>query len=157
MSKRTRYLIAGMLAALALAAVVAGGALGASSASEKANLKANQVVPGPGQDGGSGTATLEISKPKAQIKYEITFKKIDKPNSAELHKGVKGEKGPNKLDFFTKTTSSPASGKIKEVEAGLLKKLVNHPENFYVQLHSPGTYAKGSIRGQLKFDSSTGE
>ncbi len=149
MSKRTRFLTAGMLAGLALAAAVAGGALAAGTVETTAKLTAGQVVPGPGEKGGNGKATIEVKKSKRKVCFEITFKNIAEPNSGNLHKGVKGEKGPRKIDFFTKPTASPAEGCVKKVKKKLLNKVQNHPENFYVQLHNT-QFPDGAIRGQLK-------
>ena len=81
--------------------------------------------------------------------FEITFKKIGEPDSATLHKGAKGEKGPRKIDLFTKPTTSPAEDCVKKLKKKLLNKVQNHPENFYVQLHNM-QFPQGAIRGQLK-------
>ncbi len=150
MSKRTCVTIAGVLAALSLVAVLAGGALAAGTVNAKAKLNEKQVVPGPGAPKATGSATFEITKSKLKFCYDISFKKLNPaPNSAELHKGAKGDKGPKKFDLWTKTTNSPASACIKNLKKPVLNKIVNHPENFYVQLHST-KYPKGAIRGQLK-------
>jgi CHRD domain len=151
MKKRTHFLIAGMLAALALAAVVAGGALAAKTVSTTAKLKASEVVPGPGEKGGSGTANVDIKKNKRKVCFEIEFKKIGEPDSATLHKGAKGEKGPKKVVLFTEPTASPAEGCVKKVKKSILNKAQNHPENFYVQLHNM-QFPQGALRGQLKLD-----
>lgn len=151
MSKRTRVTIVGALAVFALAAVLVGTALAAKTISETTKLAENQVVPGPGQKGASGTADIDVTKSKQKLCFDVSFKKVTPtPNSAEIHKGAKGDTGPKKVDLWTKSTSSPASGCIKKVAKPFLNKLGNHPENFYVQLHST-MFPKGAIRGQLKF------
>jgi hypothetical protein len=148
MTKRTRFLIAGMLAALALAAV-AGGALAAKTVNTKAKLKGNEVVPGPGENKGKGEALVDIKKKKRKVCFDIEFQKIGRPDLGELRKGAEGEKGPQKIVFFEEETDSPASGCVKKVKKKLLKKLVNHPENFYVQLDTTA-FPEGAIRGQLE-------
>lgn len=76
--------------------------------------------------------------------------------AAHIHEGVMGENGPvvaalagpedgNAADCL----SEGEEGKFPTGEMGLVQRILNNPENFYVNVHNP-QYPAGVIRGQLQ-------
>ena len=75
--------------------------------------------------------------------------------AAHIHEGARGENGPvvaalagpedgNAADCLTEGEE----GKFPTGEAGIVQRILNNPENFYVNVHNP-QYPNGAIRGQL--------
>ncbi len=76
--------------------------------------------------------------------------------AAHIHEGVMGENGPvvaalagpedgNAADCITEGEE----GKFPTGEMGLAQRILNNPEDFYVNVHNP-QYPDGVIRGQLQ-------
>ncbi len=76
--------------------------------------------------------------------------------AAHIHEGAKGENGPvvaalagpedgNAADCLTEGEE----GKFPTGEAGIVQRILNNPEDFYVNVHNP-LYPNGAIRGQLQ-------
>ena len=76
--------------------------------------------------------------------------------AAHIHEGAMGENGPvvaalagpedgNAADCLTEGEM----GKFPTGEAGIVQRILNNPEDFYVNVHNP-QYPDGAIRGQLQ-------
>lgn len=76
--------------------------------------------------------------------------------AAHIHEGVMGENGPvvaalagpedgNAADCLTEGEE----GKFPTGEMGIVQRILNNPEDFYVNVHNP-QYPAGAIRGQLQ-------
>ena len=75
--------------------------------------------------------------------------------AAHIHEGAMGENGPvvaalagpedgNAADCLTEGEE----GKFPTGEAGIVQRILDNPDDFYVQVHNP-QYPDGAIRGQL--------
>ena len=75
--------------------------------------------------------------------------------AAHIHEGAMGENGPvvaalagpedgNAADCLTEGEE----GKFPTGEAGIVQRILNNPENFYVNVHNP-QFPNGAARGQL--------
>ena len=109
-------------------------------------LSGGAEVPGPGDNDGSGTATLNFDHAKGELCYEISVKDIQDASSAHIHAGAAGAAGDVKV-----TLKAPAGGMSKgcvTVDKALLKEIADKPGNFYVNVHN-AEFPKGAIRGQL--------
>ena len=76
--------------------------------------------------------------------------------AAHIHEGAYGENGPvvaalagpedgNAADCLTEGEE----GKFPTGEAGIVQRILNNPEDFYINVHNP-QFPDGAIRGQLK-------
>ncbi len=79
--------------------------------------------------------------------------------AAHIHEGAMGENGPvvaalagpedgNAADCLTEGEE----GKFPTGETGIVQRILNNPEDFYVNVHNP-QYPNGVIRGQLQSSS----
>ncbi|WP_121970598.1 CHRD domain-containing protein [Leptolyngbya sp. BC1307] len=79
--------------------------------------------------------------------------------AAHIHEGAMGENGPvvaalagpedgNAADCLTEGEE----GKFPTGETGIVQRILNNPEDFYVNVHNP-QYPNGAIRGQLQSSS----
>jgi len=77
--------------------------------------------------------------------------------AAHIHEGVRGENGPivavlagpedgNAADCLTEGEA----GKFPTNEVGIVQRILNHPEDFYINVHNP-QYPGGAVRGQLEY------
>lgn len=76
--------------------------------------------------------------------------------AAHIHEGARGANGPvvaalagpedgNAADCLTEGEE----GKFPTGETGIVQRILNNPEDFYVNVHNP-EYPKGAVRGQLQ-------
>jgi hypothetical protein len=101
-------------------------------------------IPGPGDKDGAGTVMLSFSEGK--LCYELSVSNIATATGAHLHEAAIDKAGPVIVTF-----TAPASGSSKDcvaVEADLIARLQQTPENFYVNVHN-AEFTNGAIRGQL--------
>ena len=129
----------------AIATMAAEPAAHPGPAALTATLTGAAEVPPADQDGtGSFTATLTAAHD--QLCYELKADRIDTATAAHVHDGVVGKNGPPVVML-----SAPANGMAKACAAvtmDLAMKLMEHPENYYVNVHN-AAYPNGAIRGQL--------
>lgn len=76
---------------------------------------------------------------------------------AHIHEGARGSNGPvvaalagpedgNSADCLTEGES----GKFPSGEPGIVQRILNNPDDFYINVHNP-EYPGGAIRGQLEY------
>jgi hypothetical protein len=105
---------------------------------------AAEVPPGDAHATGSFTATLNPGHDK--LCYELRSEKLDSPTAAHIHQGMVGKNGgPVVMLEPPKTGMSKA---CVAVAADLGAKLMQNPENYYVNVHN-AAYPNGGLRGQL--------
>ena len=139
--------IAGALAILALTSVAASQ--GQSGRTLETALTGAAEVPGPGDADGSGTASLELRQGQGEVCFEITWKNIEDPTAAHIHKGAVGVAGPVVVLLFEKRMKdNRASGCVEGVDRELIKDIRQNPENYYINVHNE-PFPPGAIRGQL--------
>lgn len=77
--------------------------------------------------------------------------------AAHIHKGLEGKNGPvvavlagpedgNAADCI----SEFESGKFPNLMPGIVQDILNHPEEYYINVHNPD-FPAGAIRGQLEY------
>ena len=142
--------MAGMAVALiALLAVPASAT--APPVQLSAKLKGANEVPGPGDPNGKGEIFMTVNKKRHKICFALTFKKIQDPVAGHIHRGAADVAGPVKVELFSDPAGLPgpsAEGCVKNLKRRFLRRLSNHADRFYVNLHN-GDYPDGAIRGQL--------
>ncbi|MGC1215929.1 MAG: CHRD domain-containing protein [Phormidesmis sp.] len=76
--------------------------------------------------------------------------------AAHVHEGVRGENGPVVAALAGPEDGDAADcltegeeGKFPTGETGIVQRILDNPEDFYVNVHNP-LYPNGAIRGQLQ-------
>jgi hypothetical protein len=139
--------------ALALAALVALALTGAASADSggrplSTTLTGAAEVPGPGDDDGSGVATITVNPGQEEVCWEISVVDITLPaTGAHIHVGPAGEFGDVVVPLTPPDASGLSSG-CEEVSRELALDILMNPENYYVNVHTTD-FPDGAIRGQL--------
>jgi hypothetical protein len=137
-----------VLAVLAAALVVAAP-VSAKVKKLEANLSGKNESPAADPDG-SGKAEIRVNRAKKRVCYEIRVKNIDGVMMAHIHAGSKSvAAGPIKVTLFQNSPSgSKFEGCAKNVSKALISKILKHPANYYVNVHTMD-FPGGAIRGQL--------
>jgi hypothetical protein len=119
----------------------------------RAALKGSNEVPPAG--GATGSALIRLNEGQRRICFTITVAGFGAvpATAAHIHEGVAGATGPPVVAFsdIDSLNRSPfaARGCVQNVDAGLIKRIRQHPERFYVNVHNT-QYPDGAARGQLR-------
>jgi hypothetical protein len=136
-----------LLLVLALAFVALGStALAHGGRPLATTMTGAAEVPGPGDPDGVGTALLTLNPGQEEICFELTVANIAPATAAHIHVGPVGVAGPVVVPLPAPTSGS-SSGCVSAARA-LIKAIIQHPENYYVNVHN-AEYPAGAIRGQL--------
>lgn len=115
----------------------------------RATLTGENEVEAEGDPDGEGTARIRLRPRARRVCWALTWQNIGDPQAAHIHRGNKSENGPVVVNLFLETQQgSEASGCEGGVARRLIRRIKNHPRNFYVNVHT-GDYPNGAIRGQL--------
>jgi hypothetical protein len=137
---RTRILLLVGLLAVAVVPMVAFGAA-AKGTSLHATMTGRAEGPS-GAPNGAGTAEIKING--RRVCWELTVRKIAKPNAAHIHKGGKGVAGPVVVPlgggYKAKGCTTTSAANAAAIKA--------KPGSYYVNVHN-APYPNGAIRGQL--------
>jgi len=115
-----------------------------------------------GDPNGKGEAyVFGIDGDSATLCYTLTVEKIQtvpvgQGMAAHIHEGLRDSNGPvvaalagpedgNAADCL----SEGETGKFPTEESGIVQRILNNPEQFYINVHNPD-FPAGAIRGQLK-------
>jgi len=130
-----------VLAILALASIAADGGRKFTT-----TLTGAAEVPGPGDPDGTGTATVTLNHGQGTVCWEITVSGIDAATRAHIHEAPLGVAGPIVVPIL-----EPGIGSLSgctEVDRELIKDIIQHPEEYYVNVHN-AAFPAGAVRGQL--------
>jgi hypothetical protein len=136
------YIVLILLTALALASIAADG--GRKFTTE---LTGAAEVPGPGDPDGSGTASITLNHGQGEVCFELTVSDIAVATAAHIHVGPAGVAGPVVVGLAPPASGS-ASGCVSDVDRDLIKNIIQHPEEYYVNVHN-AEFPAGAVRGQL--------
>src|SRR6266545_3644590 len=133
------------LVILALASIAADGGRKFTT-----TLTGAAEVPGPGDPDGSGTATVTLNYGQGAVCWEIQVFDITLPAiAAHIHEAPVGVAGPVVVPLFPPVpdASGFSSGCIS-ADRELIKDIIQHPEEYYVNVHTTD-FPAGALRGQL--------
>jgi CHRD domain len=139
------YVILILLTVLALASIAADGGRKFTT-----TMTGAAEVPGPGDPDGSGTARLELNPGTGQVCWEIQVSDITLPAiAAHIHKAPVGVAGPVVVPLFPPVPDeSGFSSGCMSADRELIKDIIQHPEGYYVNVHTTD-FPAGALRGQL--------
>lgn len=115
-----------------------------------AELTPEAEVPGPGDDGASGSfeGTMELREASGELCYELTASGVSSEVvSAHIHRGEEDEAGEIVIELQAPVDGS--SSGCETVEAMDLVDLLEETSSFYVNVHSQD-HPDGAVRGQLE-------
>lgn len=115
-----------------------------------AELTPEAEVPGPGDDGASGSfeGTMELREASGELCYELTASGVSSEIvSAHIHRGEEDEAGEIVIELQAPVDGS--SSGCETVEAMDLVPLLEETSSFYVNVHSQD-HPDGAVRGQLE-------
>jgi hypothetical protein len=137
--KKTKllWIVTIIVAMLALASIAADGGRKFTT-----NLTGAAEVPGPGDPDGSGTASLSLNPGTGEVCWEISVTDIGAPTAAHIHVGAEGVAGGVVVPLL------PVEGGCVDVDRSLILNIIQHPEEYYVNVHND-EYPPGALRGQL--------
>jgi hypothetical protein len=95
------------------------------------------------------------NKKKEKVCFELTYKRIETPFAAHIHKGKEGVNGDIKVPLIEDQQGFPSgvTGCVKNVDSDLIRRIIRKPQNYYVNIHN-GDFPGGAIRGQLEIGAS---
>jgi hypothetical protein len=105
-----------------------------------------EEAPGPGDPDGSGEAVFTLNHGQGQICFQLTVSDIAPATAAHIHEAPPGEPGPVVVGL-TPPTGGSSSGCVT-VDRELIKDIIQHPEEYYVNVHNE-PFPGGAVRGQL--------
>jgi hypothetical protein len=100
----------------------------------------------PADADGTGSFTATLNPGHDQLCYELKVDKIEAATAAHIHEGAVGQNGGPVV-----TLQAPKNGASKACAAvanDLAMKLMQNPENYYVNVHN-APHPNGAVRGQL--------
>lgn len=104
--------------------------------------------PAVGDKDGSALALMRIQGD--EVSFAFAWTGTGTPTMAHLHQGARGTNGDVKIPFFMdklKGGTPFVFGSVKIADAGLLRSVKAHPEQFYFNLHT-AEFPGGAVRGQ---------
>ena len=105
-------------------------------------------VPGPGDPDGSGTASITVNPGQEELCFDIMVEDITLPAiGAHVHVGAADEFGDVVVGLTPPGADGTSSGCVS-AERDLLIAILQHPENYYVNVHTTD-FPGGAVRGQL--------
>ena len=131
-----------------LAALTLGAAFAAplSAISPKVTLTAALAgtnEPAGGDADGTGSFSAMVDVGNGDFCYALKADKIAAATMAHVHSGAAGTNGPPVV------TIALTDDNCMAVEPDVLKAMIAHPENYYVNIHN-AEFPAGAIRGQLQ-------
>lgn len=112
-----------------------------------ATLSGANEVPGPGDQDGSGTATITLNHDAGTLCYELSVSAIEPAAAAHIHAAPAGQSGA-----VVATLDAPATGQstgcAQDVTRDLIERIADKPSAYYVNVHTAG-FPDGAVRGQL--------
>lgn len=99
-----------------------------------------------GDPDGSGSASITLNHGQGEICFELSVSGIAPATAAHIHAAPAGVNGPVVVPL-TPPTSGSSSG-CTSADPSLIKAIIQHPENYYVNVHN-ADFPGGALRGQL--------
>jgi hypothetical protein len=126
-----------------------GGAADEVVALTVAPLTGAAEVPGPGQDGATGTVDrLDVTA--TQVCVTLSVDGLDSPaTAAHIHPGGPTESGPPVVNFGDPADAAAGSwDTCVDADEAIRSAIVANPTGYYVNVHTE-TFPNGAVRGQL--------
>jgi hypothetical protein len=142
MRKNRMLITAGLLALLTVLVTTSIALAGGGGAPRVTTLSGAEEVP-PRNTPGSGFASISLNHGQGTVCWEISYQNLlAPPTAAHIHAAPAGVNGPVVVPL------SPITAGCRDVNRDLIKAIIQNPENYYVNVHTP-VFPGGEVRGQL--------
>jgi hypothetical protein len=155
MTPKSQLLISLAAAAALIGAAVAapvpqGGRKFTTTLSGQNEVNAAHPTGGAGDPDGTGTAAITINVGQRRVCWDITVNNIAAPMRGHIHNAPVLVNGPIVVGFFEPATVAlkGCTPTTQPVDRALLTDIIQHPQNYYVNVHT-ADFPAGAIRGQL--------
>ncbi|MGH2428338.1 MAG: CHRD domain-containing protein [Candidatus Limnocylindria bacterium] len=135
--------ILGLLGALALAGVTT-----AAETTLTAELAGVAEGESPGDEDGTGTASVVLDPETGTACWELTAENIMPVTQSHIHVGAAGVSGGIVVPLDVAGFEGTSEGCVEDQEAAVLQAVIDDPAGHYVNLHTED-FPAGAIRGQL--------
>ena len=139
------YVILMVVLALLIVASVAA-ADGGGGAPRVTTLSGAEEVPAADPDG-TGFASITLNVGQRRVCWELSVSDIAPALAAHIHVAPAGVNGPIVVPLSPPTTGT-SSGCAENVDPVLIQAIIDHPEQYYVNVHN-APFPGGAVRGQL--------
>lgn len=134
----------GLVASLALAGVVL-----AAETTLTATLAGVTEGENPGDEDGSGTASIVIDPAAGTACWTLNVADISPVTQSHIHVGAEGASGDIAVPLDVDGFEGTSEGCIEPMEdAAILQEILDNPAGYYVNVHTED-FPAGAIRGQL--------
>jgi hypothetical protein len=115
----------------------------------RARLSGANEVPGPGDPDATGAAKVAANIGQRRICFDLSIANVTDVTAAHIHKGAVGVAGPVVVPLTPlPAVGETAHGCVNGLDKALVKDILKHPSDYYVNVHS-SDYPAGAARGQL--------
>ena len=144
-----QYIVLTLLVVLSLTSIAAKDGSNTFTANLTGEAEVNAAgVPNQGDLDGSGNATITINYGQGSVCWQIRVEGITLPaTAAHIHVGPAGVAGPVVVPLSGPSAKGFSSG-CTSASRDLLKAIIEHPEEYYVNVHN-ADFPAGALRGQL--------
>jgi CHRD domain len=144
-----------LIAALAATLVFAGMALAGNGGRPFSTpMSGAEEAPGPGDANATGQADLRLNQGQRRICFELSWEDINGTVvAAHIHQAPAGEPGAIVVPFFEGVPfagTDEVSDCVFGIDKDLIKDIRQHPDEYYVNVHSTPGFEAGAVRGQLE-------
>jgi CHRD domain len=150
MRSRLTLLIAALAATLAFAGVALAGNGGRPFSTP---MSGAEEAPPTGDPNATGQADLRLNQGQSRICFELSWEAIDGTVvAAHIHRAPVGVPGPIVVPLFEGESflgTDEFSDCVFGIDRGLIKDIRQHPDDYYVNVHS-NLFPDGAVRGQLE-------
>jgi len=105
-------------------------------------------VPNQGDLDGTGSADVTINVGQQRVCWDITVANIAPPTRGHIHKAAATTTGPIVVGFFEAADVDLNGCTTAPLDRELLKDIIQHPDQYYVNVHN-ADFPAGALRGQL--------
>jgi hypothetical protein len=150
MRSRLTVLIAALAATLAFAGIAVAGNGGRPLSTP---MSGAEEVPGPGDANATGQADLRLNQGQRRICFELSWEDIDGTVfAAHIHEAPAGDFGDIVVLLFEGSFAGTdeVSDCVFDIDKSLIKDIRQHPDDYYVNVHSTPGFEAGAVRGQLE-------
>ena len=138
-----------VLLLIGLVTLTLGGRVVAQGRPFSTALDGAAEVPGPGDPDGTGIADVTLNYGQAEVCFTLNVSGIALPaTGAHIHVAPVGVAGPVVVPLTPPDATGVSTGCVSSVNQDLIKAIIQHPEEYYVNVHN-ADFPAGAVRGQL--------
>ncbi|WP_309650739.1 CHRD domain-containing protein [Nocardioides sp.] len=129
---------------LALPAPASGDVAAGSGHPRRAAVELTTTLRPSGDPDGVGRARVTLNRARARVCADVTWRRIQSPDSAHLHRRSDSQVV---VDLSTAVTGGARC--TTGVRRSLIRAIAAHPRRYYLNVHN-ATYPAGAIEGTLR-------